>query len=265
MEPVHRCLAPMLLAGALVLAGCGGALGGGTSTPSATLPGDPGGPASSAPLDSASPSITGAPGTATPGGSEAPGGTATPGASSSPVPTPIGTPAPTAGLPPATVNPASCPTVNPVRVTRADTAPRRATEVVAVISDGTNLTSGTREQTDFLTPALTAPDGTTITDEATFAKIATLVAGQKHRVLLTRPDAPDAGASTSRKPFSSPGTYVVFNASSQLVADVVVQCAGSELIWSFVSEADPSSGQVNCAVEPSRSNALARLLFQNNC
>ena len=33
----------------------------------------------------------------------------------------------------------------------------------------------------------------------------------------------------------------------------------------FVSEADPSSGQVNCAVEPSRSNALARLLYQNNC
>ena len=52
--------------------------------------------------------------------------------------------------------PASCPTVNPVRVTRADVGPRRATEVVTVISDGTNLTSGTREQSDFLTPALTA-------------------------------------------------------------------------------------------------------------
>ena len=38
-----------------------------------------------------------------------------------------------------------------------------------------------------------------------------------------------------------------------------------ELIWTFVSEADPSTGQVNCAVEPPRSNALARLLFQNNC
>ena len=62
--------------------------------------------------------------------------------------------------------PSSCPTVNPIRVNRAETGPRRATEVVTVISDGTNLTSGTREQTDFLTPALTAPDGTTITDEA---------------------------------------------------------------------------------------------------
>jgi hypothetical protein len=159
----------------------------------------------------------------------------------------------------------SCPTVNPVRVTRADVGPRRATEVVTVISDGTNLTSGTREQTDFLSPALSAPDGTTISDEATFRKIASLVAGQKHRVLLTRPEPPDANASASRKPFSAPGTYVLYNASSQLVADVVVQCSGAELIWSFVSEANPSSGQVNCAVEPSKSNALARLLFQNNC
>ncbi|HEV2927311.1 MAG TPA: hypothetical protein VGW74_01350 [Propionibacteriaceae bacterium] len=161
--------------------------------------------------------------------------------------------------------PASCPTVNPVRVTRAEVGPRRATEVVTVVSDGTNLTSGTREQTDFLSPALSAPDGTTIADEATFTKIARLVTGQKHRVLLTRPEPPDANASASRKPFSAPGTYVVYNASSQLVADVVVQCSGAELIWSFVSEADPSSGQVNCAIEPSRSNALARLIYQNNC
>ena len=190
-----------------------------------------------------------------------PEGSATPGS------TPSGTAAATPGgsAPPATVAPSSCPTVNPIRVNRAEVAPRRATEVVAVISDGTNLTSGTREQSDFLNPALTAPDGTTITDEATFRKIATLVAGQRHRVLLTRPEPPDATASASRKPFSAPGTYVVFNASSQLVADVVVQCSGAELIWSFVSEADPSSGQVNCAVEPPRSNALARVLFQNNC
>jgi hypothetical protein len=137
--------------------------------------------------------------------------------------------------------------------------------VVTVISDGTNLTTGTREQTDFLSPALSATDGTTIIDEPTFTKIAKLVAGQKHRVLLTRPDAPDANASASRKPFSAPGTYVIYNASSQLVADVVVQCSGAEMVWSFVSEADPSSGQINCAVEPSRSNALARLLYQNNC
>ena len=166
---------------------------------------------------------------------------------------------------PTTVAPASCPTVNPVRVPRAEVGPRRATEVVTVVSDGTNLTSGTREQTDFLTPALSAPDGTTITDEATFTKIAKLVTGQRHRVLLTRPESPDANASASRKPFSAPGTYVVYNASSQLVADVVVQCSGAELIWSFVSEADPSSGQINCAIEPTKSNALARLIYQTNC
>jgi hypothetical protein len=236
-----------LLASALVLTGCGGARGGGnTPTPSSTLG-----------TASASPSLNGSasPGSASPG--TASPGAATPG--STPALSPGGTP------PPATVAPASCPTVNPVRVTRADVGPRRATEVVTVISDGTNLTSGTREQTDFLTPALSAPDGTTISDEATFRKIASLVAGQKHRVLLTRPEPPDANASASRKPFSAPGTYVIYNASSQLVADVVVQCSGAELIWSFVSEANPSSGQVNCAVEPSKSNALARLLYQNHC
>ena len=87
-----------------------------------------------------------------------------------------------------------------------------------------------------------------------------LTDGMSFRRPIVRPTA-----SASRKPFSAPGTYVVFNASSQLVADVVVQCSGAELIWSFVSEADPSSGQVNCAVEPTKSNALARLLYQNNC
>ena len=247
MKPAHSCLGLFLLASALVLTGCGGGRGGGNvPTPNNTI-----GSAS------VSPSLNGSasPGSATPG-------MASPGA-----PTPGSTPtlSPGATPPPATVAPASCPTVNPVRVTRADVGSRRATEVVTVISDGTNLTSGTREQTDFLTPALSAPDGTTISDEATFRKIASLVAGQKHRVLLTRPEPPDANASASRKPFSAPGTYVLYNASSQLVADVVVQCSGAELIWSFVSEADPSSGQVNCAVEPSRSNALARLIYQNNC
>jgi len=252
MKAARRRLVPFLLAGALLLAGC---TVGGSRTPTAettTI-----GTGSATPAGSASPSVggtagaNGTPGTATPNGSATPAGTA--------APTPGGT------LPPATVAPSSCPTVNPIRVNRAETGPRRATEVVTVISDGTNLTSGTREQSDFLTPVLTAPDGTTITDGATFDKIAALVAGQRHRVLLTRPEPPDATASTSRKPFSSPGTYVVYNASSQLVADVVVQCSGAELIWTFVSEADPSSGQVNCAVEPPRSNALARVLFQNNC
>ena len=252
MKPAYRGLAPFLLAGLLVLAGCAGGAGG-LRTPTV----EPGGAGSESatPAGSAPPAADGS-------ASPTAGGTATPPGSPTPGRTPAGTPGAT---PSATVAPSSCPTVNPIRVNRAETAPRRVTEVVAVISDGTNLSSGTREQTDFLTPALTAPDGTTITDDATFRKIATLVAGQRHRVLLTRPEAPDATASTSRKPFSSPGTYVVYNASSQLVADVVVQCSGAELIWTFVSEADPSSGQVNCAVEPPRTNALARVLFQNNC
>jgi hypothetical protein len=258
MTPGYRGLAPFLLAGLLVLGGCADGVGGGSRTPTA----EPGGVGSDSatPAGSASPSVDGS-------ASPTPAGTATPPGSPTPGSTSAGTAAATPGgtQPSATVAPSSCPTVNPIRVNRAETSPRRAIEVVTLISDGTNLTTGTREQTDFLTPALTAPDGTTITDDATFRKIATLVAGQRHRVLLTRPEPPDTAASTSRKPFSSPGTYVVYNASSQLVADVVVQCSGAELIWTFVSEADPSSGQVNCAVEPPRTNALARVLFQNNC
>ena len=255
MKPARRRLAPFLLAGTLVLAGCAGGSRTPTVDPTATASG------ATAPAGSASPALDGSASPGSTPGAATPNGTATQGS------TPVGTAAaPPGGTPPPpTVAPSSCPTVNPIRVNRVDAGPRRATEVVALISTGTNLTSGTREQTDFLTPALTAADGTTITDEATFRKIATLIAGQRHRVLLTRPEPPDATASTSRKPFNSPGTYVVYNASSQLVADVVVQCSGAELIWIFVSEADPSSGQVNCAVEPPRSNALARVLFQNNC
>ena len=251
MKPARRRLALTLLAGTLVLAGCAG---GGSRTPTAGP--DATGSSSASPDGSASPSVDGS---ASP--STTANGSTTPGS------TPSGTAAATPGgtAPAATVAPSPCPTVDPIRVNRAETGPRRATEVVVVISDGTNLTSGTREQTDFLTPVLTAPDGTTITDEATFRKIATLVAGQRHRVLLTRPEPPDATASAGRKPFSSPGTYVVYNAASQLVADVVVQCSGAELIYRFVSEADPSSGQVNCAIEPPRRNPLARVLFQNNC
>lgn len=246
MKPARGRLAPFLLASTLALAGCAG---GGLRTP--TVEASPSSAGSATPVGSASPLVAGS------ASAESTPATATPVA---PATTPSG------GTPPsATVAPSSCPTVNPIRVNRVDTSPQRATEVVAVISTGTNLTSGTREQTDFLTPALTAPDGTTITDDATFGKIVTLVAGQRHRVLLARPEPPDAAASTSRKPFNSPGTYVIYNASSQLVADVVVQCSGTELIWTFVAEADPSSGQVNCAVEPPRSNALARVLFQNNC
>ncbi len=153
----------------------------------------------------------------------------------------------------------------PVKVTRVDTGPRRTTEVVTVVSDGKNLTSGTREQSDFLTPVLTGPDQTTLDDEPTVRQIAALVAAQKHRVLITRPDAPDAAISTSKKPFSAPGTYVIYNASSQLTADVTVQCSGQAQSWTFVAEADPSTGQVNCAVEPSKGNALARQAYQSNC
>ena len=119
-----------------------------------------------------------------------------------------------------------------------------------MVSDGRNLTSGTREQSDFLTPVLTGPDQTAVTDEPTIRKIAALIAAQKHRVLLVRPDAPDANLNASKKPFSAPGTYVIYNASSQLTADVVVQCSGQEQTWTFLAEADPSVGQVNCTVEP---------------
>ncbi len=229
----------------LALAGCAG---GGDNTPSATTVASD----SSTPLDrdGTAPTDPGTSGTASAspdlGGTASPNVGATSGTSSSAAPD-------------------SCPTVNPVRVTRADTAPRRATEVVTVVSDGTNLTSGTREQNDFLTPSLTAPDGATAKDQAAFEKISKLLAGQKHRVLLVRPDPPDAAASTTKKPFSAPGTYVVYNASSQLTATVAVQCAGTEVVWTFNSEADPSTGQVNCAIEPSKNNGLARLLYQNNC
>lgn len=137
--------------------------------------------------------------------------------------------------------------------------------MVTVVSDGSNLTSGTREQNDFLTASLTAPDGATADDPAALAKVAKLLAAQKHRVMLERPEPPDASAEMGKKPFSAPGTYVVYNASSQLTATVAVQCAGTEVLWNFISEADPSTGQVNCAIEPSKSNALARLLYQNNC
>ena len=90
-----------------------------------------------------------------------------------------------------------------------ETAPRRTTEVVTIVSDGSNLTSGTREQLDFLTPTLIAPDGATSNDQAALTKITNLIAGQKHRVLLTRPDAPDVSATTTKKPYSQPGTYVL--------------------------------------------------------
>ena len=151
----------------LALSGCSS----GNDTPSATSAA----PDSSTPLDRDATSAT------DPG---------TPSSASAP-PDLSGTASPSAGVTPGTSAsqaPVSCPSVNPVRVSRADTAPRRATEVVTVVSDGTNLTSGTREQNDFLTPSLTAPDGATASDPAAFEKISKLLAAQKHRVLLARPD-----------------------------------------------------------------------------
>ena len=205
---------------------------------------------------------TAAPDTASPSGS----GTASPGtASPSSTSSDTASPATPGATPSAIAVPASCTSVTPVRVARVDIGPRRTTEVVTVVSDGRNLTSGTREQSDFLTPTLTGPDQTAVTDEPTIRKIAALIAAQKRRVLLIRPEAPDTSLNVSKKPFSSPGTYVIYNASSQLTADVVVQCSGQDQTWAFLAEADPSVGQVNCTVEPSRSNALARQLYQNNC
>ena len=218
----------------------------------------------SSPVDTEAETPTTAPDSASPSASDLPSGTVSPGTAS---PTSGGTasPATPGATPSATVLPASCTSVTPIRVARVDTDPRRTTEVVTVVSDGRNLTSGTREQSDFLTPVLTSPDQTAVTDEPTIRKIAALITAQKHRVLLVRPDAPDASANASKKPFSAPGTYVIYNASSQLTADVVVQCSGQDQTWTFLAEADPSTGQVNCTVEPSRSNALARQIFQNNC
>ena len=95
-----------------------------------------------------------------------------------------------------------------------------------MVSDGTNLTSGTREQSDFLTPSLTAPDGTRHR-RGRPSEDRHAVAAQKHRVLLARPEATGRHRGDRQKPFNAPGTYVVYNASSQLIADVVVQCSGT--------------------------------------
>jgi hypothetical protein len=112
---------------------------------------------------------------------------------------------------------------------------------------------------------LKALDGTTLTDDATLRRVAGLLAAGKNHVLLVRPDSPDAKASAGRKPFSSPGTYVLYNASSILTAQVVLQCAGQEQNWAFSGEANPTTGVINCAVEPPRSSVLARVIYANNC
>jgi hypothetical protein len=255
MTSLRRWLGPSLLLGALALSACTS----GGANPLAT----PGSSATAAATDTAtgSPTDTASPGTASP--DTATPGTASPGTAA---PTPSGTDSGSATASPGATGPAAaCTTVTPIRVMDVTVDPRRITEVVTVVSDGRTLTSGTRDQTDFLTPTLTGPDGNSVTDDATTRGIAALVAGQKHRVLLTRPDPPDTTATVAKKPFNTTGTFVIFNASSQLTATVVVQCSGQQQNWTFVGEADPSVGQVNCAVEPSKSNGLARQAYQNNC
>jgi hypothetical protein len=137
--------------------------------------------------------------------------------------------------------------------------------VVTIVSDGKSLGYGTREQYDFSKPVLKAADGTTMTDEAILGKVADLLAVGKYKVLLTRPDPPDAKMSATRKPFSAPGTYVLYNASALLTAQVVLECSGQQQTWAFMGESSPTTGLVNCAVEPPKSNPLARVVYQNNC
>jgi hypothetical protein len=179
-------------------------------------------------------------------------------------------PSPTPGsstvTPSGSVAPVTCTSVTPIRVEKVTSEPRRTLETVTLVSDGRNLTPGTREQTDFLPATLTAPDGTVNTDEATLTKIGTLIASSsRNRVLLTRPNPPDEGADASTRPYNTPGTFVAYSASATLNADVVVDCSGQEQRWLFRAEADQTLGVVNCAVEPPRSNAVARLVYTNNC
>jgi hypothetical protein len=252
--------AAVAVVGAVVLAGCG-ALGGALGpTPSAT--GSPGASSTASP---------GASDTASPNGSASPSDTASPsagettGPSGSPEPGQSGSPSTgTSGSPSAA--PLSCTDVTPVRIQKVSAEPRRTIEVVTLVSDGRNLTPGTREQSEFAQPTLTAPDGSPTTDETTSRKIADLIEGSsKNRVLLTRPDPPDTGADAGRRPYNSPGTYVAYNATSPLTADVIVTCFGQEQRWQFTAESDLTTGQVNCAVEPPKSNAVARLVYTNNC
>jgi hypothetical protein len=216
------------------------------TNPTASAP-SPGGSSTASPDLTASPS-----GSASPADSATPGGTATPGSS---------------GTPSASVAQVSCTTVTPIRIERATVEPRRTTEVVTLVSDGRNLTPGTREQTDFTLPVLTAPDAvTTIDDEATTRKIADLIEGSsKNTVLLTRPEPPDTGTDANKRPYNATGTYVLYSASGLLSADVIVECSGQEQRWRFSAEADPTTGTVNCAVEPPKGNAVARQVYGSFC
>jgi hypothetical protein len=156
--------------------------------------------------------------------------------------------------------------VEPSKLGKITVDPKRTTEVATVVSDGRSLTSGSSEQTDFLAAKLVASDGTVISDPPTMSRIATLISNTtKNTVLLSRPDPPDSRADVSKRPFSSAGTYALYNASSALRADVVVVCGGQQQTWIFTAESNPATGVVNCAVQPGRSNVLATLVYQNAC
>lgn len=243
---------------AMLLTGCG--IGGASTasrSPSAAepTPVGTGDPASGSP---APPDLSGSPSPTETAGS--PGG---PGPTSSPA-SPLESPTPASpGSPGAS---GSCPTPTPVGIGRVTTEPRRTTAVVTLVSDGRTLTPGTREQGEFRAPALAAPDGTRVEDEAILRRVASLVSTTaRKRVLLTRPEAPDSGAEATRRPFDAPGTYVLYSASAPLTAEVTVSCGGSTQRWLFTGETDPSSGLVNCAVAPPRANPLARVVYTSNC
>ena len=238
----------------LLLSGCSlFQSGGGQPSPGApSASGSPSETVTGSPLEpsgSPSSSVTGSP--LAPSESGSPAGSATPVPSGSP----SGSPAPV-----------DCAEVTPIRIEKVSAEPRRTLEVVTLVSDGRNLTPGTREQSDFRTPALIAPDGSENTDETTMQKIATLIAAStRNRVLLTRPGPPDENANASQRPYNAPGTYVAYNSSATLNADVVVSCSGTEQRWQFRAEGDQTLGVVNCAVEPPRSSAVARQVYSSNC
>ncbi len=251
-RPARWLVAGTMIAG-LTLSGCSLFQSGG------------GQPSPGAPTESGNPTVTGSPlaPTGTPSGSVT-GSPLAPSESGSPA-TPTGLPG-GSGTPSGSVAPVNCTEVTPVRVEKVSAEPRRALDVVTLVSDGRNLTPGTREQTDFLTPVLIAPDGSQNTDEATMQKIATLIASAtRNRVLLQRPIPPDQNADVSKRPYTTPGTYVTYSSSATLNADVVVNCSGSEQRWQFRAEGDQALGVVNCAVEPPRSNAVARQVYASNC
>ena len=247
-RPLRAVALPVVLV-ALTLVGCGRSDPPMLPTnPTATASGQPSPGGSS----TASPGLTASPsGSATPGSSGTPSGTATPGSS---------------GTTPSVAQ-VSCSSVTPIRIERSTVEPRRTTEVVTVVSDGRNLTPGTREQTDFSLPVLTAPDAvTTIDDEATTKKVADLIEGSsKNTVLLARPEPPDTGSDAGKRPFNATGTYVIYSASGLLTADVIVDCSGQEQRWRFTAEADPTIGTINCAVEPPKGNAVARQVYGSFC